>query len=143
MSSSRLRSVMALSVVRLCAGVALGGAPRAFLRWEPDVPAGSSMVLLMRTVGIRDLALGLGAASALRSGSTRDLQRWVGAGLVSDVLDVGAGLSSARTMGVRGVVSALVAAPVVVADVCALLMLSEGRASRQKANIPPSDATIQ
>src|SRR5437870_4381373 len=69
MMSSRLRSsVTAIAAVRLCAGVALGGLPNLFLRWE-HIPPGSSMTLLMRTVGIRDLALGLGSASAVRSGS--------------------------------------------------------------------------
>jgi hypothetical protein len=78
------------------------------------------MSLLLRTVGIRDLALGLGTASAMQSGSTRDLHRWLGAGLLSDVLDVVAGIRSARTIGARGVISALIAAPIVLADVWAL-----------------------
>jgi hypothetical protein len=111
--------------VRICAGIALGGAPRSFLRWENSIPSGSSMVLLMRTVGVRDLAIGLGTAHAARSGSTRDLTRWVGAGLLSDALDVGAGLASARTMGARGVISAVIAAPLVAADVWALAALLE------------------
>ena len=81
------------------------------------------MSLLLRTVGIRDLALGVGTASAVHSGSTHDLQRWLGAGLLSDVLDVVAGIRSARTIGARGVISALVAAPMVVADVWALTTL--------------------
>ena len=122
-------AVMGVGLVRICAGIALGGAPRSFLHWERDIPSGSSMVLLMRTVGIRDLALGFGTAQAVRSGSMRDLQRWVGAGLLSDALDVGAGLASARTTGVRGVISAVVASPMVVADLWALTMLiGTGRA---------------
>jgi hypothetical protein len=83
------------------------------------------MPLLMRTVGIRDLAIGLGTACSVRSGSARDLRRWVGAGLLSDVLDVGAGFSSARTTGARGVLSALIALPVVAVDLWALAMLNE------------------
>jgi hypothetical protein len=118
-------AVIGIGLVRFGAGIALGGAPRSFLRWERDRPRGSSMVLLMRTVGIRDLALGFGTLHAAQSGERRDLQRWVGAGLLSDALDVCAGLASARTNGVRGVVSALVAAPVVVADVWAMRMLGE------------------
>jgi hypothetical protein len=118
---------MGVGLVRICAGIALGGAPRSFLRWENNIPSGSSMVLLMRTVGIRDLALGFGTAHAARSGSMRDLQRWVSAGLLSDALDVGAWLASARTTGVRGVISAVVASPVVVADLCALATLIETR----------------
>ena len=73
------------------------------------------MPLLLRTVGIRDLAIGAGTASALASGTTSDVKRWVFAGLASDVLDVAAGLASARSTGARGVLSALVAAPMVVA----------------------------
>jgi hypothetical protein len=116
-------AVIGIGLVRFGAGIALGGAPRSFLRWEREVPRGSAMVLLMRTVGIRDLALGLGTLHAAQSGARRDLRRWVGAGLLSDALDVCAGLASARTNGVRGVASALVAAPVVAADVWAMKML--------------------
>lgn len=135
MNARRLRAaVMVIGAVRVCAGVALGGSPAPFLRWEPNIPPGSSMTLLLRTVGIRDLALGLGTASALRSGSTRELQRWVGAGLLSDVLDVGAGVASARTTGARGLASALIASPLVVVDLWALTMLRE---PSQGAEQPP------
>jgi hypothetical protein len=124
--SKRLRAtVIAIGAVRLGAGVALGGWPTPFLRWENDIPPRSSMTLMMRTVGIRDLALGFGTASALRSGSTRELRRWIGAGLLSDVLDVGAGLASARTTGARGLVSSLIASPVVALDLVALAALRE------------------
>src|SRR5882757_6803792 len=131
MMSSRLRSAVgAIAAVRLCAGVALGGLPNPFLRWE-QIPPGSSMTLLMRTVGIRDLALGLGSARAIRSGSTDELERWVSAGLLSDVLDVAAGLASARTTRSRGLASALIASPMVVADLWALASLREtSRAER-------------
>ena len=126
MSKRRLRAaIMAIAGVRLCAGLALGGSPTRFLRWESSIPSGSSMTLMMRTVGIRDLALGFGTASALRSGSTSELRRWIGAGLLSDVLDVGAGLASARTTGARGLVSSLIASPVVALDLCALAALRE------------------
>jgi hypothetical protein len=124
MTNPRLRAAaLGIGLVRVAAGLSLGGTPATFLRWEHDVPPGTSMSLLLRTVGIRDLALGLGTASAVQSGSTRDLQRWLGAGLVSDVLDVVAGIRSARTIGARGVISALVAAPIVLADVWALTTL--------------------
>ena len=131
MTSSRLRStVAAIAAVRLCAGVALGGLPSPFLRWE-QIPPESSMTLLMRTVGIRDLALGLGSARAVRSGSTDELERWVSAGLISDVLDVAAGLAGARTTRARGIASALIASPMVVADLWALASLREtSRAER-------------
>jgi hypothetical protein len=120
-SLRRIRGLAtAVAVVRIAAGVALGGMPRRFLRLEEPISPGSSMTLLMRTVGIRDLAIGLGTMRATRAGTRDDLARWVGAGLVSDVLDVAAGLAGARTMGTRGVFSAAVAAPMVVLD-CATL----------------------
>jgi hypothetical protein len=126
MSETRLRAIAGvIGVVRLGAGVALGGLPVPFLRWEREIPSGSSMTLLLRTVGIRDLALGLGTVVAIRSGSSDELKRWVRAGLLSDVLDVGAGLSSARTTGARGLVSALVASPMVILDLWALTAVGE------------------
>ena len=120
-------TVIGVGLVRLAAGVALGGAPRTFLRWERAIPDGSAMVLLMRTVGIRDLALGWGTTKALRSGTPEEVARWVAAGLVSDALDVAAGLAATRSTGARGVVSALIAAPMVLADVWALAALHEQR----------------
>lgn len=78
------------------------------------------MPLLLRTVGIRDLAIGLGTVAAARSPSDGDLRRWIAAGLASDVLDVAAGLAGARTTGLRSISSALIAAPMVGAGVYAL-----------------------
>jgi hypothetical protein len=83
------------------------------------------MPLLLRTVGIRDLAVGIGTASALRSGSNADLRRWVSAGLLSDALDVMAGVASSRTTGFRGLASALIAAPMVWAGVRTIAAIRE------------------
>jgi hypothetical protein len=113
-----------IAAVRLGAGVALGGAPIAFLRFEPSA-SGTSMPLLLRTVGIRDLAVGIGTASALRSGSKDNLRRWVSAGLLSDALDVVAGVASSRTTGFRGLASALIAAPMVWVGMCAISAIRE------------------
>ena len=110
----------AVGLVRIGAGIALGGNPRSFLRWEAAAPPESSMALLMRTVGIRDLAIGLGTVLTARSGSPDDLGRWIGAGLLSDALDVVAGLAGTTTMGTRGIVSAAIAAPMVALDLAAL-----------------------
>lgn len=54
-------------------------------------------ILLMRTIGIRDLVLGVGTVAAARRGD--DIRRWTSAGLASDSLDVVASLASARTIG--------------------------------------------
>jgi hypothetical protein len=129
----RQLAVLGIGLIRVGAGVALGTRPASFLRWERDVPPGTSMELLLRTVGIRDLALGLGTVASLRSDSVAEQRRWVGAGLVSDTLDVGAGLAAARTTGARGVLSALVALPVAVLDLWVLR-----RFLTRDADVPPA-----
>ncbi len=108
-----------IAAVRVAAGLVLGGKPETFLRFEPQI-RGTSMPLLLRTVGIRDLAIGVGTAAAARSLSDGDLRRWLAAGLASDVLDVAAGVAGARTTGFRSISSALIAAPMVAAGVYAL-----------------------
>jgi hypothetical protein len=116
-----------IAAVRLAAGLALGGKPETFLRFEPPI-GGSSMPLLLRTVGIRDLAIGLGTVAAAQSLSDGDLRRWLAAGLASDVLDVAAGVAGIRTTGLRSASSALIAAPMVGAGVYALSQLRHSQA---------------
>ena len=113
-----------IAAVRLAAGLALGGKPETFLRFEPAF-TGTSMPLLLRTVGIRDLAVGAGTIAAAWSSSDRDLKRWLAAGLLSDVLDVAAGTAGARSTGLRSISSALIASPMVAAGVYALRELRE------------------
>jgi len=66
-------------------------------------------MLLLRTIGIRDLVLGLGTVAASRSGAPGEAHRWTTMALASDSLDVGASLASMRAIGKR---DALVAAAV-------------------------------
>jgi hypothetical protein len=108
-----------LAAVRIAAGVALGATPQRFLTLEPR-GAGSSMPLTLRTVGIRDLAVGLGTATAVRSGTEADLRRWLWAGALSDALDVVAGLTATRETRGRSLLSVAMAVPMVVADAYAL-----------------------
>ena len=108
-----------IAAVRLAAGVALSTSPERFLRREPAV-AGTSMPLLLRTVGIRDLAVGVGTAAAFRSSSGEDLRGWIAAGLLSDALDVAAGVAGSRTTGMRALSSSLMAAPMVAAGLYVL-----------------------
>jgi hypothetical protein len=58
-------------------------------------------MLLMRTIGIRDLVLGLGAVAASRSGDVKEARRWAAAGLASDSLDAATSLASFRSIGKR------------------------------------------
>jgi hypothetical protein len=116
----RARAVAAaIAAVRLGAGVALSASPEMFLRWEAPI-AGTSMPLLLRTVGIRDLAVGVGTAAALQTSSGESFRGWIAAGLLSDTLDVVAGVAGCRTTGIRALSSALMAAPMVAAGVYVL-----------------------
>src|SRR5450755_1290729 len=84
---------------RACVGLALIAAPKVALQISRrEEPTGAS-VLLMRTIGIRDLVLGCGAVLAARRGDRRDLQRWTSIGLASDSLDVVASVASRRSIG--------------------------------------------
>jgi hypothetical protein len=82
------------------------------------------MHLLARTVGIRDLIIGAGTISAVRSGETRDIRRWAVVGLTSDVLDATAGMASIRLLGWRrALVATGFALPVIAADLWGLARL--------------------
>jgi predicted metal-binding membrane protein len=86
------------------------------------------MPLLLRTVGIRDLAVGVGTAFALRSSPGDDFRGWIAAGLLSDALDVAAGLAGSRTTGIRALSSALMAAPMVAAGLYVLTTAKHSKA---------------
>jgi hypothetical protein len=85
--------------LRALVGVVLVLSPAAFLRTSGgEAPTGVS-VLLLRTIGIRDLVLGAGTVSASRRGSPADARRWTAAGLASDSVDVLASLAAGRSIG--------------------------------------------
>jgi hypothetical protein len=87
--------------LRAAVGVALIAAPAAPMRLSGrEEPTGAS-VLLMRTIGIRDLVLGLGTVAAARSDEATDARRWTTAALASDSLDVAVSLASSRSIGKR------------------------------------------
>jgi hypothetical protein len=107
--------------LRAMVGAVLVVSPAAFLRLSSrEAPSGVS-VLLLRTVGIRDLVLGAGTVSASRRGSPADARRWTTAGLASDSLDVLASLAAGRSIGRKESVGAAGAALVfAMGDVVAL-----------------------
>jgi hypothetical protein len=87
--------------LRTAVGLALIAAPGAPMRLAgQQKPAGADL-LLMRTIGIRDLVLGLGTVAAARSDDMTDLRRWTATALASDSLDVAASLASFRSIGKR------------------------------------------
>ena len=92
--------------LRTSVGIALIVAPAAPLRLaRTDAPTGAAL-LLMRTIGIRDLVLGLGTVAAARSGGEVDARRWARATLASDSLDTLVALASRRSIGGRDAMSA-------------------------------------
>ncbi len=87
--------------LRTMVGAALIVAPGAPMRLSgSEEPSGASL-LLMRTIGIRDLVLGLGTVFAARSDVGGDVGRWNSAALASDALDTVVSLASARSIGKR------------------------------------------
>ncbi len=106
---------------RTAVGAGILLAPGAFLRLSGREPPTPVSVLLMRTIGIRDLVIGAGTVAAARRGSGSDLQRWTSAGLASDSLDVLASVVASRTIGRTEAVGAAGAALAFAAgDVAAL-----------------------
>jgi hypothetical protein len=87
--------------LRSLVGVALIVAPGVPMRLSGNErPTGASL-LLMRTIGIRDLVLGVGTVVAARSGDAGDVVRWNSATLASDSLDTVVSLASSRSIGKR------------------------------------------
>jgi hypothetical protein len=92
--------------LRAAVGVALIAAPGVPLRLPGREEPTAASVLLMRTIGIRDLVLGLGTVAAGRSASASDIHRWIAATSASDVLDAAASLASFRSIGKRDAIGA-------------------------------------
>jgi len=107
--------------LRTAVGAALISWPGPFLRLSRrEEPTGASL-LLLRTIGIRDLVLGLGMVSAARSEEMSDLRRWSTATLASDSLDAVASVASMPSIGrVNSTVAAAVALLAVAGDIHAL-----------------------
>jgi hypothetical protein len=125
----------AIGWLRVAVGVALGAAPGPLLKGSTGEGPSGSMLLLTRTVGIRDLVIGAGTISALRSGETRDLRRWAVVGLTSDVLDALAGLVSVRLLGRRrALVATGVTLPVIAAGLWGLAHLESSAAPSVTSN---------
>jgi hypothetical protein len=96
--------------LRTAVGIALMVAPGAPMRLSgAQEPTGADL-LLMRTIGIRDLVLGLGTVAAARSNGVRDVRRWTATALASDSLDSVVSLASFRSIGKRDSVAAAVLA---------------------------------
>ncbi|MGA2835257.1 MAG: hypothetical protein ABSF84_01540 [Acidimicrobiales bacterium] len=94
-------NLQSMGWLRTSVGIALIVAPGLPLRLTGTrSPTGASL-LLMRTIGIRDLALGLGTVAATTSGGGADARRWAVATLASDALDSTASVAAFRSIGSR------------------------------------------
>jgi hypothetical protein len=112
--------------VRASVGIALMAAPAAPMRLAGDNSPTGAALLLMRTIGIRDLVLGLGTVSAARSTNESDARRWVKATLTSDALDTVVSLAVMRSIGKRDALfAAALAFGFVSADLQSLRTTSE------------------
>ena len=87
--------------LRTAVGIALIAAPGVPMRLAGQKDPAGADILLMRTIGIRDLVLGSGTVAAARSDDVRDVRRWTATALASDSLDVAASLASFRSIGKR------------------------------------------
>jgi hypothetical protein len=135
------RRAEAVGYLRVAVGLGLIMAPYAVARLQSDASPSGSRALLIRTVGIRDVVLGIGTVMAARS-AEGDTSRWVGLGLMSDTLDVVAGAISASKSGTWGdLAAAAVPVPVILADLRVLAALrgrrpGQGRAPARRAVAP-------
>ena len=109
-ASVSITSGEAMGWLRTAVGVALIVAPAAPMRLSGREEPTSAGLLLMRTVGIRDLVLGLGTVAAARSSDVQDVRRWTAAALASDSLDAAVSVASFRSIGNRDSWSAAVLA---------------------------------
>jgi hypothetical protein len=96
--------------LRTAVGAALIVAPQVPMRFSGrEEPTGAS-ILLMRTIGIRDLVLGLGTVTSARSNETGGARRWTSTTLASDSIDTLVSVASFRSIGKRDAAAAAVLA---------------------------------
>jgi hypothetical protein len=108
--------------------MAAPGAPMRLAGTE--APTGTAL-LLMRTIGIRDLVLGLGTVAAARSSDQSDAGRWVKATLASDAIDTVVSLAALRSIGRRdSLIATALAFVFACGDVLALRPATEQQRSR-------------
>lgn len=107
--------------LRTAVGATLIAVPGPFLRLSRrEQPTGAS-VLLLRTIGVRDLVLGLGTLAAARSEEVSEIRRWSTVTMASDSLDVVCSIASMRSIGrLNAMGAAAVALIAVSGDVQAL-----------------------
>jgi hypothetical protein len=87
------RGAAAVSAARVALGVTALAFPSAVARpWLGTARDDLAARVLGRALGARDIALGLGALAALRSGGPA--RHWLAAGALSDALDIASSLAA-------------------------------------------------
>jgi hypothetical protein len=100
-------SAQTMGWLRAAVGVGLIAAPRVPLQLPGRELPTEASVLLMRTIGIRDLVLGIGTVAAARADrGGGDVRRWIALTSASDALDVATSLASFRSIGKRDAIGA-------------------------------------
>jgi hypothetical protein len=108
-SALALLMVRGIAIGRVGVGVVATLAPSAAARFQFG-SAAPALTIAVRMLGVRDLALGVGALLAARHGSAQ-LRGWVEAGAVADGVDAAAFLRWGGRAGARAPhLTALVAA---------------------------------
>jgi hypothetical protein len=99
----------ALATGRIALGLGLFLSPRRLTRlWLGDEADGRFVTAVVRGVGARDVAIGVGALVALRSDvPTEDAERWIEAGVVGDLGDLAGTLLTGQPDRDRGMVLAI------------------------------------
>jgi len=116
MREMRMRALAyAAALTRVAIGAALTAAPdRAGRLWAGFAVDSRSGQMLMRGLGIRDLALGLGMVTALRRG--RPLRPWSWYAVACDVVDAAASAAAHAELPDGGRISAPAIAAAAVGD---------------------------
>jgi len=104
-------AVRAIALARAAFGAVLTVRTTSLLRMlVRDADPTGSLFLFARTVGIRDLVLGVGTLLASFDKENADgLRRWTQVSLASDAMDTVSGVLSARHVGVIGSIQATTA----------------------------------
>jgi hypothetical protein len=110
--------------LRAGVGFVMMTAPAPIVGISKREPRTQTAILLLRTIGIRDIALAMGVVAAARSEGQDEIRRWTLIALASDSMDVVASLASRRSIGIRdSSFAALLAVLAVAGDLHALRAL--------------------
>ena len=128
-------------ITRICFGTAFIVAPQASAR--PWVGAGADSPgaqLLTRSMGIRDLLLGVGLLQALNQADRQTAARWLSYGAAAGVIDAGATLAAYPSLPRAGrafllfITGALVSDTLLAAQLRSPRQLTGGRATGAKCS---------